>query len=190
MESALLAIDFINDIVHPDGKIAGSAAHVQEQGVIAHANEALTHARDAGWLIVLVRVGFEKNYRAQPRDSPVFGQANRIGALALGEFGTEFHEELDVRPTDFILEKPRISPFYGTPLEVVLRSNGIGHLYLCGVSSSWAIQAAARDAHDRDYRVTIIEDACAAASREEHEVSMRMLARIARVITAKEMEAE
>jgi len=30
----LLTIDFINDIVHPDGKIASCATMVKEQGVI------------------------------------------------------------------------------------------------------------------------------------------------------------
>ncbi|MNI98724.1 Isochorismatase family protein [compost metagenome] len=50
------------------------------------------------------------------------------------------------------------------------------------MSTSWAIQAAARDGHDRDYTISILEDACAAADAIEHHGSLRMLGRIAEII--------
>lgn len=182
MNKALLVIDFINDIAHPDGRIATSAAHVLEQDAIAHANQALAHARANGWLVVLIKVGFDGGYLLQPKGSPMFGRAHQLGALSLADCGTDFHPELDVQPGDLVLTKPRVSPFYGTALEPVLRANHIDHLYLCGVSTSWAIQAAARDGHDRDYAITILEDACAAADATEHHTSLRMLGRIAEII--------
>lgn len=187
MSKALLVIDFINDICHPDGKIPSSAAHTQEQHAIENANKALSYARDHGWLTILVKVGFESNYHAQPKESPIFGKANEFKALELDSFGTEFHQDLDVQPTDFIIEKPRVSPFYGTPLEPVLRANKVDELYVSGVSTAWAIQAVTRDAHDRDYKVTIIEDACAAADQEEHMTSIEMLSRIANIVKADEL---
>ena len=70
MNKALLVIDFINDIAHPDGRIAASAAQVIEQDAIAHANQALAHARAHGWLVVLIKVGFDEGYLLQPRGSP------------------------------------------------------------------------------------------------------------------------
>jgi hypothetical protein len=39
-----------------------------------------------------------------------------------------------------------------------------------------------RDAHDRDYQVVIVEDACAAASEEEHQESIKLLGQIAKVV--------
>ncbi|WP_287147790.1 isochorismatase family cysteine hydrolase, partial [Aeromonas sp.] len=89
---------------------------------------------------------------------------------------------LDVQPGDLVLTKPRVSPFDGTALEPALRANRIDHLYLCGVSTSWAIQAA-----DRDYAITILEDACAAADASEHHGSLRMLGRIAEIITVAQL---
>ncbi len=50
MNKALLVIDFINDIAHPDGRIAASAAHVLEQDAIAHANQALAGGAGQGGL--------------------------------------------------------------------------------------------------------------------------------------------
>ena len=182
MNKALLVIDFINDLAHPDGRIAASAAHVLEQDAINHANQALAHARAQGWLVILMKVGFDGGYRLQPKGSPMFGRAHQFGALSLADSGTDFHPELDVQPGDLVLTKPRVSPFYGTALEPALRANRIDHLYLCGVSTSWAIQAAARDGHDRDYTISILEDACAAADAIEHHGSLRMLGRIAEII--------
>ena len=57
-----------------------------------------------------------------------------------------------------------------------------------GVSTAWAVQAAARDAHDRDYQVVVVEDLCSAATEAEHEASMEVLRRIATVVTARELE--
>lgn len=187
---ALLVIDFIKDLAHPDGKVAACSRHVQEQDAITHANQALAHARARGWLVILVKVGFEANYHLQPKGSPIFGRAQEFGALRLDGEGGEFHPELEVQATDLVLEKPRVSPFYGTSLEPALRVNGIEHLYLCGISTSWAIQAAARDGHDRDYRITILEDACAAADAGEHHGALRMLGRIAEVIRVEQLISE
>ena len=132
--------------------------------------------------MILIKVGFDGGYLLQPKGSPMFGRANQFGALSLADSGTDFHPELDVQPGDLVLTKPRVSPFYGTALEPALRANRIDHLYLCGVSTSLAIQAA-----DRDYAITILEDACAAADASEHHGSLRMLGRIAEIITVAQL---
>ena len=52
-----------------------------------------------------------------------------------------------------------------------------------------AVQAAARDAHDRDYQVLVLEEACAAASDEEHRRSIEVLGGIARIVTLDQLAA-
>jgi nicotinamidase-related amidase len=44
------------------------------------------------------------------------------------------------------------------------------------------VQAAARDAHDRDFDVTVVSDACAAATDEDHATSLSVLSKIAKVV--------
>jgi nicotinamidase-related amidase len=61
-----------------------------------------------------------------------------------------------------------------------LRAHKVKRLILAGVSTAWAVQATARDAHDRDYQVVVVEDACAAASENEHKTSMELLGQIAK----------
>ncbi|WP_168788748.1 cysteine hydrolase family protein [Paraburkholderia aromaticivorans] len=189
MNTAFIGLDYIVDIMHPDGKIARSAAHAAQRDVISKANRALAIAEAKGWLRVLVKVGFDPHYLDQPKQSPMFGRADRFGALKLGEHGTEFHPELKVSGNHLVIVKPRISAFYATGLDAALRANRIERLVVAGVSSSWAVQATARDAHDRDYQVCITEDACAAVDDTEHQTSMKLMSAIAQIITVSEMES-
>lgn len=190
MKTAFIGLDYIIDIVDASGKLAGTTAPlVKKHNVIAHANEALAIAHEKGWLSILVKVGFSPNYKDQPKSSPLFGRANEFGALALGEAGTGFHPDLHADLADLVIIKPRVSGFYGTALDAALRANRIERLVVAGVSSPWAVEATTRDGHDRDYEVCIAEDACAAASEEEHQGAMKRLARIAKIIHVDDMRA-
>src|SRR5215204_6418872 len=147
-KTALLVIDFINDIVHPDGKITATADFVKKHDVINHANLVIAFARQHHFPIAFVKVGFSKNYLECPTNSPIFGQAKEMKAFELNTWGTEFHEKLNVQTDDFIITKHRVSAFYGTSLEAFLRANQIQNLILIGVSTDMAIQSTAREAHD------------------------------------------
>lgn len=167
-KTALITIDFINDIVHPDGKIPSCAAMVAQREVLERTNRAIAWARAHAIPVVHVKVGFPADYVNCPSGSPVFGAAARLQALRLGDWGCELHAALDVQPQDFIDIKPRVSIFYCTRLESLLRARRIDHLVLAGVSSNMAVEMAVREAHDRDYQVTVLADCCAAASAELH----------------------
>ncbi|WP_394209103.1 cysteine hydrolase family protein [Enterovibrio calviensis] len=179
MLNALIVIDFINDIVHPQGKIPSCALQVSQKQVIENANVAIRWARAHHHLLVFIKVGFHPSYQDQPKRSPMFGKANEIGALKLDAWGTQFHDDLDVQDSDLVVVKPRVNPFFNTSLDSILRANQIDSVFLCGVSTGWAIESAARDAHDRDYSVHIVADACTAHSEDEHQTSLQLLERIA-----------
>lgn len=187
MKTAFIGLDYIVDIMHPEGKIARSAPQAAEREVIRHANTALAHGKASGWLNVLVKVGFRPGYHELPKWSPMFGKAKEFGALALDGFGTSFHSDLDASLADVVIEKPRVNAFYGTHLEPALRAQAVDTLVVAGVSTTWAVQSLVRDAHDRDFRVFVVEDACAAVTAEEHRASIEMLRAIAQVISIGEI---
>ncbi len=187
MRTALVLIDLINDLIHPDGAMPTCAAEVERRRVLSAANQALERARARGWPTLLVKVGFRAGYPELPAHAPILGRARELGALRLGQWGTEFHADLAVQPGDPVLVKHRLSPFHGTALDTVLRAAGIGRLLLGGVSTAWALQAAAREGHDRDYRVVLVEDACAAASPAEHDQAIGQLSRLASVVRAADL---
>lgn len=188
--TALLVIDFINDIVHPDGKIIETATFVEKHHVIENANRVIAFAREHKIPIAFVKVGFSESYLECPAHSPVFGQAKEFKAFQLNTWGTEFHEKLDVKPSDFVIIKNRISAFYATSLEPFLRANQIQNIILTGVSTDMAIQSTAREAHDRDYKVIIVSDACGASLEESHEFTLKELQRLSIITTTDKLKQD
>ncbi len=189
MKACLLVIDFINEIIHENGKAPSCHDYVKEHHVLKQANAAIKLARDAAIPIIFVTVGFSSEYYETPKTSPVFSGAPGKGAFKLGEWGTAFHDDLDYKKFDAVVTKPRVSPFYATALEAFLRAQQIDTVILSGVSTNNAIQAAARDAHDRDYKVIILEDACGAKNRQTHENTLALVKDFSEVIRVKDLEA-
>jgi biuret amidohydrolase len=187
MKTAFIGLDYIFDIVHPDGLLAKGDGHPLDEKLIARINRALTISHDRGWLTILVKVGFAPGYVNQPKTSPFFGGAHKVGILELETPGTEFHGELKTDLADMVVVKPRVSAFYSTNLESALRAQKIERVVLAGISTAWAVEATARDAHDRDYQVVIVEDACAAANEAVHQQSIQLMKQIAQVVTVEDL---
>ncbi len=180
-----LVMDMMNDIVAEDGFNAATyGVQVKERGVLAKTAKAIAAARAAGAKIGYVRVGFSSDYRECPPDSPIFSGARANGIFQLGTKGTEVHPMLAPQPGDFDIVKHRVSPFYGTSLEPILRANGIERLVLCGVSTNGVVHSGAREAHDRDYEVVILEDCCAGVTPDEHMHAVACLGRYATIVNS------
>lgn len=182
-KQALLVLDFINDVVHPEGRYAvdGYYDQVQRRGVLERAATAVQRARDAGVPVVFVIVGFSSSYIECPDDSPVFAVARHERRIQLGSWGTEIHARLAPAPHEPVVAKNRINPFFATNLDLILRRLQVDSLVLSGVSTEFVVLSTAMAAHDRDYRVTVLEDACASSTDQLHEAALRIAARTATV---------
>lgn len=184
-DSILLVMDMMNDLIHPDGM--GKKSYVplcKERGVYDNTSLAIRRAREAGLMVGYVRVGFSPDYAECPPGSPVFSKARENGVFKLGDWGTEVYEAFAPQPGDPDIVKHRVSPFYATKLEPLLRAQGIRRLILSGVSTNGVVSAAVREGHDRDYACTVLEDCCAGATTEEHEHALSGLRRFAEITTA------
>jgi len=92
----------------------------------------------------------------------------------------------DIAPADgeVTVTKRRVSAFTGSDLEVVLRSFGIQHMVLTGIATSGVVLSTLREAADKDYKLTVIEDCCADGDEEVHRVlTTKVFPRQADVIT-------
>ncbi|MFD3721509.1 isochorismatase family cysteine hydrolase [Streptomyces sp. NPDC058674] len=180
---ALLVLDLINELVHPDGKYAedGFCRAVAERGVLERAATAIERARLAGIPVIYVVVGFSLGYTDWPASSELFASARDGDRVVLGTWGTQVHDALKPAEGEPIVEKRRVSPFYGTHLDVLLRNLDVNTLLLTGVTTDLVILSTARDGHDRDYHVEVLEDATATDTREAHEAALALIARTATV---------
>ena len=185
----LLVLDMINDLIHEDGPNGkkGYGPILERRKTVENTAIAIAKARAAGVKIAYVRVGFSPDYREVAANSGVFMGAKKAGLFKLGTWGTEVHPKLAPRPDDYDIIKHRVSPFYATTLEAILGANQITKLVLCGVSTTGAVLSAAKDGHDRDYDITILDDCSAAITDEQHKATLEMVARFATISTSAEI---
>lgn len=190
--SIYLVLDMENDLVHPDGP-NGKAPYGEQaraRRIVENTRRAIDKARAAGLRIGFVRVGFSPDYRECPANSPIFSAARKNGIFKLGTWGTEIHPDLGQRPEDFDIIKHRVSPFYGTRLEIILRTHGIRRIYCSGISTNAVVQAAVREGHDRDYEMIVLEDCCCGLSAEEHEGAIKSMQRFCQITNSNDVVFE
>lgn len=182
--SALLILDLINDLVHPDGKKAGEYhAQVAGRDVLSTTANAAARARAAGIPVIYVVIGFDPGYADWPTRSPLFRAPDDAGKPTLGTWGTRVHDAVAPAAGESVVIKRRVSPFFATHLDLLLRGHGVDTVLLAGVATELVVLAAARDAHDRDYRVEVLADATASSSQDLHDAALRVIGRTAVVTT-------
>ncbi len=189
-KSMYLVLDMTNEFIHPEGKVGNGplGQQVIKRNLIENTKRTIAKARTAGVLIGYVRVGFSPDYReARPAfEEPDIRVQNKM--LQLGTWGCAVHDELKPEPQDFDIVKHRISAFYATSLEAILSTQSVSKLYFSGVSSVAVVNASVRDAYDRDFICTVIEDACAAPTDEEQDAAMLVLRRFAKIVSSHEVQ--
>lgn len=83
------------------------------------------------------------------------------------------------RAGEHVIGKHRSSAFAGTPLDLILRVNGVRTLVIAGLTSHGAVQSTVRDATAHDYGTVVPADAVSSgnALRHLHEASLEMIRR-------------
>ena len=140
--------------------------------LLEKAAKALAAARSAGIKVVYVVLGFRPDY---PEVSPLnksFGAVRETGRFAPGSPGTELHPAVAPWPGESIAIKHRVSGFSGSDLDMRLRAGGIDTLVLAGISTSGVVLSTLRQAADKDYRLAVLQDACADLDPAVHAMLM------------------
>jgi nicotinamidase-related amidase len=176
---ALLLMDFQTFVVD---MVPG-----ETDSLLARTATLLEGARAAGVRIIYVVVAFRPGYpEVSPRNQS-FSAIRETGRMIEGTPGTEVHPALAPRPGEIVVTKHRVSAFWGTDLEVVLKAGGIDTLVLTGIATSGVVLSTVRHAADADYRVVVVGDGCADRDPEVHRVLLeKVFARQATVTTADE----
>jgi nicotinamidase-related amidase len=85
-----------------------------------------------------------------------------------GSAQTETPPELAPQPGDYVIRsKKRLSAFYGTDLDVLLRSLGTETVVIVGINTNTCVLCTAFDAFNRDLRVIVASDAVASMYGED-----------------------
>jgi ureidoacrylate peracid hydrolase len=84
---------------------------------------------------------------------------NRGTAIVRGTWDYAIVEELAPRANDIVIPKTRLSGFFDTGLDSVLRSLGTEMMVFTGIATNVCVEATLRDALYRDYLCLLVEDA-------------------------------
>jgi len=170
--SALVMLHWQNDLVIPQGKLAGHFwKRVQDNKVIEHAKAVLSAARDAGMFVVFVNIGFQQGYPETPPRKFLKGYIAEIvdGKMLLqGSWGAANIEDLKPLKEEPIVWNYAASAFEATALERILNNRGIKTLFLSGVATNYVVENTMRAARDKGYQNFILMDCCDAARHELH----------------------
>jgi len=91
---------------------------------------------------------------------------------------------------DIVLPKSASGVFNATNIEYVLRNLGVEYLVIAGVYTNQCVESAVRDAADRGFMVTLVEDCCATKTAAWHAAALDTLKGYGRVRSADQVIAE
>jgi nicotinamidase-related amidase len=194
-DTALLCIDLQYGDAHRD---YGVLRRMRERGdsdlaayyldrlerlVIPNVRRLQDACREAGIEVILTKI---ESLTADGRDRSL--EHKRLGIHhPPGSPDARFLEKVAPQGDEIVITKTCGGVFNGTNIEYVLRNLGIENLIVVGVITSGCVEVAVRDASDRSFAVTLVEDACSSWSEEMERAAIRAMSEIyAKVLSTDE----
>ncbi|HSB71583.1 MAG TPA: cysteine hydrolase [Candidatus Methylomirabilis sp.] len=173
--TALLLLDFQADFLEAAGRLP--VAQEQVPPMLEAANRLIDAAPDLGLEVVYVGNEFSR------WDLP----ANwfRHHASLAGSPGAHLDRRLHV-VNDRYFPKQAGNAFRNRDLDTFLRSQGVGRVILAGVFAHACVQASARGALRRGYRVAVLQDGVATTSDRRRSAALHRMHKLgAEIVTSK-----
>ena len=177
--TALINVDIQNCFVENS-----PIASPEGPAVLKRINRFIAGARSYGVKIIHTAHWLRPDYSDIGVLDQVIPAVKQHRLIEEGTFAAALHKDLDVKPTDIILSKPRFGAFHGTELELILRSNGIDSVIVSGIATNVCCETTAREANARDFKVFFLSDGTATFGMQgltADEVQRAALANVASV---------
>lgn len=172
--TALIGIDLQNDVLSEDGWYAQSGVDIAHmRRVIQPTVQLIEEARSKHIPIIWTRHGFR-----DARDGGVLFRLRpflKDGGFRVGTWGWQVYEAFKVEEQDWFVDKNRLSAFYNTNLEVILRGLGAETIIFTGVLTNQCVAATSKDASFRDYKSIVVEECTGTTLPELHEPTLKMV---------------
>ncbi len=172
--TVLVVIDPQNDFLHPDGWYAQQGIDIEHmQRMIEPTRQLLDDVRARNIPIVWTRHGSRGEEDGGPfmRLRPFL----KDGGLRQDTWGYQILDEMNPLEEDWYVEKTRLSAFYNTNLEGVLRTLGADTVLMAGVLTNQCVAATSKDAMFRDFKPIVIEQCTGTTLPHLHDPAIEMM---------------
>ncbi|OWT63710.1 cysteine hydrolase family protein [Candidimonas nitroreducens] len=169
--TALIVIDVQNDFCHADGHFAKHGKNVSTiSAMVPTLVSFVSAAQDMGIFTVFIQQQTLMHGRS---DSPAWLRLKcrdgKSPEYALKDsWGAQFVEGLRLRDGDVIVPKFRPDAFVRTPLDGILRAQGIESLVIVGTTTEGCVESTVRGASYHDYYVIPVVDLIAGPNPDLH----------------------
>jgi nicotinamidase-related amidase len=165
--TALIAVDYQDECMRPQGAWPVCNA----DAVLQNAASVLTACRRHKLPVIYTKHSLKEDGSNAFRYEPLSPQGRPLHSVA-GSNMSAICTEVTPEPTDIIVEKQRWTSFYCTQMDLVLNRLDVSHLIMMGVWTEACFETSVWDALWRDYRITIVKDACTSATKAMHMTSI------------------
>ena len=166
-KAAILVIDVQYDFIKEDGAVFC----IGGWDMIPRINQLTEAGRKAGIPVIFTQEFHRKSKVDFGRE---LDGAEPFHCME-GTEGVELVKELVVESDDYVIRKPRYNAFLKTDLELLLNGLGIlpgDTLIIVGDATNVCVHYTSAEAHQRDYRIRVVEEGCAGTSIEEHNATL------------------
>jgi len=179
--SALLVADFYPVVTELD--------HGRSRDVLARTNELIALARAKEMPVIFCATTFREGAPEVSTRNMLFAP-KKTAAAAPFDPRAQMHPVIDMRDSDIVIAKRRVSAFHATELDLILRANGIDTLVLCGFATRGVVLSTVRQGADLDYALVVVEDCCTERDAAIHDALMTdILPMQARILRTAQIEA-